>query len=298
MKLLIAWIQAARFPSQLYLLLPVYLGQLWAEHAGHPRNTSIFFLALLFALLDQLYIVFANDYADQDADAVNPSPTLFSGGSRVLVDGKLSPTTLLRAAQITAIGCLAVATVLALMYERPWSIPLALIALFLLWAYSFKPIQASYRGFGAFLQTLGIAVILPIFGFYVQAGELQGFPWFPLVVLAISQLSCAMATALPDITGDKKAGKNTLAVKLGHRGSQVFMASLLMTSSTLLWLTLDVTPGQIQPIWVSVPVVAAFLAGIIPKVHIGVHRMTGVAITTITGALAIEAMYIMAVIAS
>lgn len=294
MNLLIAWIQAARFPSQLYLLLPVYLGQLWAEHAGHPRDNTLFYLALAFALLDQLYIVFANDYADQEADAANLSPTLFSGGSRVLVEGKLSPISLLRAAQVAACGCLLIATLLAFVYERPWSIALALIALILLWAYSFKPVQASYRGFGALLQTMGIAVVLPIFGFYVQAGTLEGFAWVPLGVLSLSQLSCAMATALPDIAGDKQAGKQTLAVKLGHRGSQRFMAVLLLISSIFLWSSIDVTPGQIQPIWLSVPVVAAIIAGIIPKVHIGIHRMTGVAIMTITGALAIEVMYILA----
>ena len=294
MNLLIAWIQAARFPSQLYLLLPVYLGQLWAEHAGYPRNNTLFYLALAFALLDQLYIVFANDYADQEADAANLSPTLFSGGSRVLVEGKLSPISLIRAAQVAAFGCLLIATLLAFVYERPWSIALALIALILLWAYSFKPVQASYRGFGALLQTIGIAVVLPMFGFYVQAGTLEGFAWVPLGVLCLSQLSCAMATALPDIVGDKQAGKQTLAVKLGHRGSQRFMAVLLLISSIFLWSSIDVTPGQIQPIWLSVPVVAAIIAGIIPKVHIGIHRMTAVAIMTITGALAIEVMYILA----
>ena len=289
-----AWLQASRFPSQLYLLLPVYLGQLWAEYAGHPRNNAIFYLAMAFALLDQLYIVFANDYAGQEADACHPSPTLFSGGSRVLVDGKMDPLSLLRGAQVAALGCLAIAVLLAVVYERPWSIALAVAALLLLWAYSFKPVQASYRGFGALLQTLGIAVILPIFGFYVQAGNLEGFAFVPLGILAISQLSCAMATALPDIIGDKQAGKQTMAVKLGHQGSQRFMAALLLSSSLFLWLSIDLTPGKIQPIWLSVPIVAGVAAGIIPKVHIGTHRMTSVAIMTITGALAIEVMYILA----
>ena len=128
----------------------------------------------------------------------------------------------------------------------------------------------------------------------MQAGTVRGFPWIPFLGLAVSQLSCAMATALPDIDVDKKAGKNTLAVKLGHRGSQVFMAVLLLSASLLLWLSLDLTPGQIQPSWLGVPVVAAVFAGTIPKVHIGLHRMTAVAITTIAGALAIEVMYIFA----
>lgn len=291
-----AWLQAARFPSQLYLLLPVWLGQLWAENAGYPLNSNIFWLALLFALIDQLYIVFANDYADQEADALNIEPTLFSGGSRVLVEGKLSPTALLRAAQISALGCLAIGTILSTVFKRPGAIVLTLVALGLLWAYSFWPIRASYRGFGVFLQTIGIAGVLPLFGFYVQAGSLENFPWVPLAVLALSQLSCAMATALPDIEGDTRGEKNTLAVKLGHRKSQLFMAFALLTAGILQWLTLEFAPGDLNPFWIWIPVGLALLAGIIPDIRAASSRLTGVATMTIAGALSIELIYILAIL--
>lgn len=294
MKTILAWLQAARFPSQIYLILPVWLGQLWAAQLGHTLNPDILCLTLVFAFIDQLYIVFANDYADQETDALNPNPTLFSGGSRVLVESKIAPHALLRAAQLAATACVVIGAVLAAVYNRPGSILFAVVALGLLWAYSFKPIRASYRGFGVFLQTAGIAVLLPLFGFYAQAGTLNHFPWIPLTVLALSQISCAMATALPDIEGDKLGQKNTLAVKLGHRGSQIFMAGMLLVAAILQALTIDDAPGQAELYWVSIPVGFAVIAGIIPKAHTHLWRLGGVALTTIAGALAIELIYIVA----
>ncbi len=294
MKQLMAWCQAARFPSQVYLLLPIWLGQLWAAQLGHPLNDNILYLTLLFAFIDQLFIVFANDYADQEADALNESPTLFSGGSRVLVDDKISPEALLRAAQLAATLCLGIGLLLTLMFDRPWSLLFTLVALGLLWAYSFKPIQASYRGFGVFLQTAGIAVLLPLFGFYAQAGTLKHFPWIPLGVLALSQISCAMATALPDIEGDKLANKNTLAVKLGHQGSQWMMALILLAAAGIQALTIEHAPGQPSVDWVWIPVGFAIMAAMIPKVNTSIWRLGGVALATIVGALAIELIYIFA----
>jgi len=294
MKQLMPWLQAARFPSQLYLLLPIWLGQLWAEHLGYPLQSGILYLTLTFAFIDQLYIVFANDYADQEVDTLNQNPTLFSGGSRVLVESKIAPQTLLRAAQIAALGCIIVGLALTLLFDRPWSLAFAIVALGLLWAYSFRPIRASYRGFGVFLQTLGIAGVLPLFGFYAQAGTLEQFPWSALAVLAISQVSCAMATALPDIEGDKLGNKNTLAVALGHRGTQICMAFALLVAAVLQFLTLDRAPGQIEPQWIIIPVGFAVVAGIIPRAQSHIMRLGAVALMTISGALAIEVIYIVA----
>ena len=294
MRQILAWLQAARFPSQIYLILPIWLGQLWAAKLGYALNYDILYQTLIFAFVDQLYIVFANDYADQEADALNQNPTLFSGGSRVLVDAKISPRALLRAAQLAAFACLMLGVFLAVYFSRPWSILFALIALGLLWAYSFKPIRASYRGFGVFLQTLGIAVVLPLFGFYAQAGTLQNFPWVPLAILALSQVSCAMATALPDIEGDRLGNKLTLAVKLGHRGSQTCMALILLAAAVLQALTIHNAPGQINPYWVGIPVGFAVIAGIIPKANTHILRLASVSLLTISGALAIEIIYILA----
>lgn len=295
MKLLRAWWQAARFPSQIYLLLPVVLGQLWARHAGFEWHQNILFLVLGFALLNQLYIVFANDYADLEVDQRNENPTFLSGGSRVLVEKLISPRALLMAALAAATGCCLIGVVLAVNHNRPWSMGFALAAIVLLWAYSFAPLHASYKGFGVFLQMLGIGVVLPLFGYYAQAGTLAYFPVLPLAVLAGAQLACAMATALPDLQADQMAGKRTLVVRLGTRKSQLAMACLLGGATCTQALTSYEAPGNPQPLWVCIPLALAVFVGVFNLPGYPKHGPLVVALAVIGSTLGIEFIYIAAV---
>ncbi len=230
-----AWLKASRPPSQTYLFFPLLLGQALAQARGAKLSAVDFVLVHVFGLLDQLYIVYANDVADRETDRENQTPTAFSGGSRVLVDGDLQPKQLARAAWIAAVLCLALGGFWALGRDRPWALALVAIAVVLLWMYSFGPVRLSYRGGGELLQTLGVGAVLPLLGYYVQAGELGGFPWAVLAVLAPTHLGCAMATALPDEPSDRAHAKRTMAVLLGARATAALVAALNLVSVVALF---------------------------------------------------------------
>ncbi|HEU4533398.1 MAG TPA: UbiA family prenyltransferase, partial [Polyangiaceae bacterium] len=136
-----AWLRSARLPSQSYIALPLLLGQALAAARGHPFRPATLAAVQLFGLFDQLYIVWANDYADRETDRRNRTPTLFSGGSRVLVEGRLAPPELLAAAAGAALLAVGTSTWLALAAGRWLLVPLAFAALGLLWAYSFPPLR-------------------------------------------------------------------------------------------------------------------------------------------------------------
>jgi 1,4-dihydroxy-2-naphthoate octaprenyltransferase len=210
-----AWLRAARPASQSYIALPLLLGQALAYRYGQAFDLSVLCWVQLFGVLDQLFIVFANDYADRETDRDNATPTAFSGGSRVLVDGQLPPERLASAARWAAAGLLLVCAVLAIAYRRPWALPLGLLALSLLWSYSYRPLALSYRGGGELLQLIGVGLCLPLFGYYAQLGTLAAFPWPLFWVLLPTQLACAVATGLPDEPSDRRARKRTAAVLLG-----------------------------------------------------------------------------------
>jgi 1,4-dihydroxy-2-naphthoate octaprenyltransferase len=57
---------------------------------------------------------------------------------------------------------------------RAFMVVIAAIAAHLFWMYSFPPFRLSYRGYGEVLQGIGLGVLLPVAGFYVQAGTLSG----------------------------------------------------------------------------------------------------------------------------
>jgi 1,4-dihydroxy-2-naphthoate octaprenyltransferase len=209
------WLKASRLPSQSYIAPPLLLGQAWVAHQHGELSWTILILVQAFGVFDQLCIVYANDYADQATDRLNRTSTLFSGGSRVLVEGLLQPRQLRRAALLMAGLCLLVGLILSLGFDRPAALPLAATALILLWAYSFAPLRLNYRGGGELLQAVGVGAVLPLFGHVAQGGALEHFPWPLLAVLLPTHLACAMATALPDEPSDRLSRKRTAAVLLG-----------------------------------------------------------------------------------
>ena len=94
------------------------------------------------------------DVADEDADRANDVPTPFSGGSRVLVEGKISTAALRRASWLAVLALMALAAFMALGMDRPLLFPLWVGGIALLWAYSYAPLRLSYRGYGELAQAV------------------------------------------------------------------------------------------------------------------------------------------------
>jgi 1,4-dihydroxy-2-naphthoate polyprenyltransferase len=234
-----AWMQAARLPSQMYIFWPLLLGQALAMGAG--LSWEIVLICHFYGLVSQLYIVFANDVADMATDRRNFTFTLFSGGSRVLVDGLLARGQLARAAVLCAALSVLAGMLLGIRHNHWLPLPLILVGLGLLWAYSYPPLRLSYRGGGEFLQMIGVGLVLPMIGFSAHTGTLSGLPWVLMPLMLALSLSCAMATALPDEPSDRMDGKLTHAVRFGVAASQRSILRLNVLATT--WLVLVPLPG-------------------------------------------------------
>lgn len=268
MRQLRAWLQASRLPSQSYLFLPLLLGQVLAWRLSGQWDWTLFLLLHLFGLFDQLYIVYANDVADEDTDRDNRTATRYSGGSRVLVEGQLSRQALLRGALWMAALAALTALAISLRSGQIWPLLLAGLGLALLWAYSFPPLRLSYRGGGEALQMLGLGMVLPLLAYSAQAGGLEDFPWMLLAALLPLNLAAAIATSLPDQPSDARAGKRTLAVAYGLGPTKRFM--LVLAAAALLLhagfvheaLLSSAVLGSSVPWWapLAVPGVAWFAA--------------------------------------
>ena len=129
MKEIVAWVQASRLASQSYIFLPILLGQsIWFSQTG-KISILPFILIQLFGLFGQLYIVYANDYADIETDKINRTPTLYSGGSRVLVENYLEPVDLKRASWLMVILSLSTGVLLTIAYNRILIVPIMIFGL-------------------------------------------------------------------------------------------------------------------------------------------------------------------------
>ena len=215
MRKILSWLQASRLASQTYILFPLLLGQGFHRQNGGALNPAIFFWVCAYSLLIQLYIVYANDFADAEVDRLNTTYNIFSGGSRVLVNGLLSKQEMLIGIVVTMVLNAGVGYVLTLFYGRGWALPLIFISWALLWAYSYAPLRLSYRGGGEILQAFGVGFLLLFFGYYAQAGTPQYFPWRYLLFVMPLQLGAAVSTALPDEPSDRAGHKRTFVVLVG-----------------------------------------------------------------------------------
>lgn len=233
MKTLTTWVKASRLPAQTFIFPSLLFGQVIAMMQVDTFSWWNFMWIHLYGFCMHFFIVYANDYADYQTDQLNQTFTPFTGGSRVLVDGNLTQKNLLTAGIVMAFLALSVGVGFTLQQGHIGPFLLALIGLFLLYAYSFSPFKISYRGFGETLQMLGVGVILPLFGFVAQGGELSLFPTLFILMMLPSQLAMAISTSLPDEPSDRSSNKRTTVVILGADQAKTAIIFLYLLSLIL-----------------------------------------------------------------
>ncbi|QRO02979.1 prenyltransferase [Archangium violaceum] len=264
---------------------------------GQPLDLGTLVGVQLFGLLDQLFIVYANDWADQETDRRNRTPTVFSGGSRVLVEGRLSPRAIGTAALVCAGSLLAVSVGLAVARGAPLLVPLAVLALGLLWAYSYPPLRLSYRGGGEALQAVGVAGVLPLYGYLAQGGALGSFPWALVALLLPTHLACSIATALPDEPSDRESGKLTLPARIG--GERASWGILALNGLTLALAPFGMASvGLSAGAWWLVPALAALAVPLVRPAPPGSKRVQVRVAAAITATLAAVALPLLLLAAS
>lgn len=238
-----AWWQAARPLAQANIALPLVFGQMLALASGATFWPVACVLVHVFGVLDHLFIVFANDVADEAGDRSHAAPTPFSGGSRVLPDGKLVARQLVVAAGVMAIAMVGVATYGELALMRRGMLAGSALAIVLLLAYSYGP-RLAYRGGGEILQGLGCGVVLPMLGWVAHMGTIEGLPWAALVPAAILGTASNIVTALPDIAADREVGKRTWPVRVGAvaaRKHAMLLAAMGVLATPLVFPTAEGT---------------------------------------------------------
>lgn len=210
-----AWVLAARPITLTAAIAPVLVGVgLAASHDTLRWAPAL--AALLGAMLIQIGTNFANDYYDfvrggDTEDRVGPV--------RVTQAGILSPDTVKRGIVVVLGGAMLVGVYLVSVAGWPilW-IGMASVSCAVL--YTGGPYPLAYHG-------LGDVFVFVFFGLVAVGGTyfVQALSWPPDAVLAgigIGALSTAILIVnnLRDIDTDKKAGKRTLAVRLGASGTK------------------------------------------------------------------------------
>lgn len=263
MRNLISWLQAARLPSLSYILIPLCLGQVMSYYVNGSFDTYIFLITLLYGICNQLYIIFGNDYADKESDKLNKTYTMFSGGSRVIIDGKIPDLHIKYACIFFAIFMIFISLFLSFHLRQPFIFILSISSILLLYFYSYPPIKLSYRGGGEILQMIGVGLVLPLFGYLVQAPNINSFQWGILPSLLLLNLTSAMSTSLPDEPSDRLTKKQTSTVLLGDSKVKKIIILIEFFAILLLhyWAVTTMDQKRIDPMILSlylIPLLSLF----------------------------------------
>ncbi|MDI7278145.1 MAG: 1,4-dihydroxy-2-naphthoate octaprenyltransferase [Anaerolineae bacterium] len=174
---------------------------------------------LLASLLMHAGADMINDYHDHvnGADEANHeyiSP--FTGGSRMIQCGLLSPAEVRRTALVLLGAGAAVLALLALR-EGPGLWLLAAIGVASSLAYTGRPLYLASRGLGELVVGLNFGPVLVAAGYYVQAHALPAGLLLTSLPLGLLVTAILYVNEMPDYAGDRAAGKRTLVVRLGRQ---------------------------------------------------------------------------------
>ena len=212
-------------------LLLFALGSVLARAEGVGIDWSRYAWGQATVTAAQWMTHYSNDYFDLEADRANSTPTRWSGGSRVLVNGAVAPRAALAASLVLGAVALIASCVLAARPDSPrFVLPLALLIIALSWSYSSPPLRLLSRGLGEITTALVVTLLTPLLGFYVQSGALRPVLFLACFPLCCLQFSMLLTIELPDQAGDAAQGKQTLVVRHGAEWAARSAAASLVTA--------------------------------------------------------------------
>ncbi len=216
------WTMATRPKTLPAAIAPVIAGTAGAVHEGGEHwPTAI--LAMVTALLLQIAANFANDALDfrRGADTADRL-----GPTRITASGLVSADAVMRATALV-LG-LAVLTGLPLVLRGGWLILLiGLAAIVCAVAYTGGPFPLAYLGLGEIFVFLFFGLAAVAGTAYVQTGELTALALTTSVPIGALAVAILVVNNLRDIDTDRRAGKRTMAVRLGERGTRWEYGALL-----------------------------------------------------------------------
>jgi len=221
---------------------PILVGSCLGYATAGSFNAGLFILALLAIMAVHAGTNMANDYFDHVSgnDWANKNPTPFSGGSRYIQKGILSPKVILLAALVALAAGSAIGVVIVLLTQSLFILILGLVGLFGGFFYTAPPVKLGYRCVGEFVIAL-LFGLLPVYGsYYLQTEMIDINPILPACIIGILIFLVILVNEFPDVAADAMVNKRTLVVRFGVPASVwvykfVLIASFIIAAAMLIY---------------------------------------------------------------
>jgi putative NADPH-quinone reductase/1,4-dihydroxy-2-naphthoate octaprenyltransferase len=284
-----AWVAAMRLQFHPMAWGAYAIGAAGAVQATGRFDAAAFWLGLLSLFLLEVIAVFTNDYFDFESDRRNKNFGPFTGGSRVLVDGRISPARMRFGIAWAMTGFVAAFLVLAAIVPASGLIALGLIAVLAV-GYTTPPLKLCWRGLGELDVALTHSTVIILCGFLFQGGAWNAaFPALVSVPLFLAVLPAIILSGIPDYAADHAAGKRSLAVVVGPRAAvrTAQAAAVLAAVTALLWEGRGVAASSFDGIGLLVVPHALLLAWLLER-----HLKSARPAARIDGLMALALLYI------
>ncbi len=245
-----AWWMAIRPRTLPAAAAGVIMGSALAWRDGYFRWDA-FIVSLLVSLLLQIGSNLANDVFDFERGTDTAERM---GPTRVTQAGLLTPSQV-KAGMIVVFG-LAAALGLYLAWIGGWVIlVIGLAAILSAIAYTGGPFPLGYYGLGDVFVFLFFGIAAVAGTYYIHAGSVSTAAWWMTIPPGSIITAILVVNNLRDLENDRKAGKHTLAVRLGEHGTKIqyvfCMAVAYLVLLPAAWLNL--IPWTALLAWLSLP---------------------------------------------
>ncbi|XKG41287.1 1,4-dihydroxy-2-naphthoate polyprenyltransferase [Microbacterium marinum] len=246
------WIGAARLRTLPLAVSPILVGTGAAVVVDGLFHWVLALCCLLVAVALQVGVNFANDYSD----GIRGTDDHRVGPARLTASGRVSPRAVLTAALLSFAVAAIVGIAVVVRTQHWWMLAVGALCIVAAWFYTGGKRPYGYSGLGEVFVFVFFGLVATTGTTFVQVSAVPWESW--LSAIAVGFLACGVLVTnnLRDITQDAVAGKRTLSVRIGRRGSQV-----LFTVFMLLPFVIAVLIAQLYPIaWLSLLALLASLS--------------------------------------
>jgi len=239
---LFSWIKIIRLLFYPMTWIAYSMGAMAAAGEAQKWNREVYWVGYLVLFFIELSTILVNEYYDYGIDRLNKNAGPFTGGTRVLVEGKLGFAEVragIWASLILAAGFGFLLIRIDGQVSSSSILLLILIGLFLGLGYTAPPLKFSYRGLGEITVALTHSPSVILCGYVFQGGSWNDrLPWVLSIPLFLATLPAITLAGIPDRLADREVSKKGVAVLWGPREAvtlSAFLVCLAFLSGFLLW---------------------------------------------------------------
>jgi 1,4-dihydroxy-2-naphthoate octaprenyltransferase len=244
------WVMAARLRTLPAAIAPVLVGTSLARTESTFR-AGAFIAALLGAIFIQVGTNLSNDYSDARRGADTEDRL---GPVRVTAGGLVPPRQVLIATYVT-FGLAVVCGAYLVYVAGPALLAIGAASILAGVLYTGGPRPYGYEGLGEVFVFLFFGIVAVTGSYFVQVEKLEWEAFALAVPVGLLAAAILVVNNVRDIDTDRRAGKRTLAVRLGRPGARTLYSLMLLVA----YVTLIPVVFPLSA-WVLLPVVTLPLA--------------------------------------